>query len=82
MTDPPPLRQRIRLPEGFRLIQRGDIGKEFSCGEPRMDRYSLRQYYEWSLEADALVIVREVEGRVAGVQYLTVSDRHSALVVF
>lgn len=37
-----------------------------------MDRYSLRDYYEWSLGTDALVIVREVEGLVAGVQYLTV----------
>ncbi len=74
MTDPLPLRDRIRLPEGFRLIQRGDIEQEFSCGEPRMDRYSLRQYYEWSLEPDALVIVREVEGQIAGVQYLTVHN--------
>ncbi|MDG6966176.1 MAG: hypothetical protein JRN58_00845 [Nitrososphaerota archaeon] len=37
-----------------------------------MDKYPLRQYYEWSLEPEALVIVREVESRVAGVQYLMV----------
>lgn len=72
-------RDRIRLPEGFRLIQREDVDKKFSCLEPRMDRYPLRQYYEWSLEPDALVIVREVEAQVAGVQYLTVHGGHIML---
>lgn len=79
MTDQPQFRDRIRLPEGFRLIQRGDVDQEFSCGEPRMDRYSLRQYYEWSLEPDALVIVREVEGQIAGIQYLTVHNGYIML---
>jgi hypothetical protein len=37
-----------------------------------MDRYSLSDYYDWSLESDALVVVREIEEQVAGVQYLTV----------
>lgn len=37
-----------------------------------MDTYTLGQYYEWSLEPDALVIVREVEGHLAGVQFITV----------
>jgi hypothetical protein len=72
MSDPSRLRDRIRLPEGFRQIRREDIDKEFSCLEPRMDRYTLSQYYEWSLGPHALVIVREVEGQVAGVEYLTV----------
>ena len=73
-----PLKDRVRLPEGFRLIRREDISQKFSCLEPRMDRYTLRQYYEWSLERDALVIVREVEGLVAGVQYVTV---HSGYIM-
>ncbi len=74
-----PLKDRIRLPEGFRSIRREDIGQKFSCGEPRMDRYTLSQYYEWSLEPDALVIVREVESHVAGVQYITVHREHIML---
>jgi hypothetical protein len=37
-----------------------------------MDRYALRDYYGWSLDSDALVIAREIEGQIAGVQYLTV----------
>lgn len=79
MTDPLELKDRIRLPEGFRLIRPEDVNQEFSCLEPRMDRFTLRQYYEWSLEPDALVIVREVEGKVAGVQYLTVRSGHIML---
>ena len=72
MTHAPRPKDRIRLPEGFRLIRREDVDKEFSCLEPRMDRYPLRKYYEWGLGPEALVIVREVEGQIAGVQYLTV----------
>jgi hypothetical protein len=79
MTDPLRPKDRIRLPEGFRLIRREDVDKEFSCLEPRMDRYPLRQYYEWGLEPDALVIIREVEGQVAGVQYLTVRSGYIML---
>ena len=37
-----------------------------------MDGHSLQDYYEWSHEANALLIVRDIEGRVAGAQYLTV----------
>jgi len=44
-----------------------------------MDRYSLGDYYRWSLESSALVIVREIEGQVAGVQYLTVHPDHIML---
>ncbi len=72
VIDSLPLSERIRLPEGFRLIRSEDIGQPFSCLEPHMDRYTLRDYYQWSLDSDALVIVREIEGQIAGVQYLTV----------
>ena len=44
-----------------------------------MDRYSLGDYYRWSLESSAPVIVREIEGQVAGVQYLTVYPYHIML---
>jgi hypothetical protein len=71
LTNNIPPKDRIRLPDGFRPIRREDISQKFNCGEPRMDRYTLRQYYDWSLEPDALVIVREIEGAVAGVLYMT-----------
>jgi hypothetical protein len=60
------------LPEGFRLLRHEDIDQRFSCLEPRMDRYTLKDYFEWSLDSNSLVIVREIEGKVAGVLYLTV----------
>jgi hypothetical protein len=43
-----------------------------------MDGYSLGDYRR-SLESGALVIVREIEGQVAGVQYLTVYPDHIML---
>ncbi len=43
-----------------------------------MDRYSLRDYYGWSLEPNALVIVRDIERHIASVQYLTV---HSGYIM-
>ncbi len=39
-----------------------------------MDRFSLSDYFDWSQEPDSLVIVREIENRVAGVLYLTVNE--------
>jgi len=78
VTSKRPPKDRITLPEGFRLMRLDDIGQSFSCGEPRMDRYTLRHYYDWSLEPDALVIVREIEGLVAGVQFVTV---HSGYIM-
>ena len=41
-----------------------------------MDEYTLIDYFMWSKDDDSLVIVREVDGRNAGVVYLTVHESH------
>ncbi len=66
-------RNRVELPEGlgFRWIVEEDCDQDFKCCEPRMDRYTLADYYQWSKEANSLVIVREVEERIVGILYLT-----------
>lgn len=43
---------------------------------PEMDRFTLEDYYKWSLEENSLVIVREIEGNIAGMLYLTIHDDH------
>jgi hypothetical protein len=44
-----------------------------------MDRYTLEDYFKWSRDPNSLVIVREIEGKVAGVIFLTVHPRHIML---
>ena len=64
------------LPEGFRWIVEEDCNQEFKCFHPKMDEYRLFDYYLCSQDTNSLVIVREVEGRIAGVAYLTVRRDH------
>jgi hypothetical protein len=68
------LRNLVSLPEGFRWISEDDAAEDFKCREKRMDRYTLADYYGWSKGANSLVIVREIETKVAGVLYLTVHE--------
>jgi len=79
VIDQLPLKEHIRLPEGFRLLREEDINQPFSCREPHMDRYTLEDYFKWSRDPNSLVIVREIEGKVAGVIFLTVHPRHIML---
>ena len=69
-------RNVVTLPNGFRWIREDDASVKFKCDEPRMDRYSLYDYYCWSLEADSLVIVQDVEGSLVGVLQLTIHKNY------
>lgn len=62
------------LPEGIRFIEFGDIEKHVKSFVPEMDKFTLEDYYRWSLEKNSLVIVREMENNIAGVLYLTIQD--------
>ncbi|MGI0069093.1 MAG: hypothetical protein ACREAN_02430 [Nitrosopumilaceae archaeon] len=44
MPDPP------KLPYGFRYIKGDDITRDLKSFVPGMDRYTLEDYYQWSLE--------------------------------
>jgi hypothetical protein len=79
VIDQLPLSEHIRFPEGFRPLREEDINQPFSCREPRMDRYTLEDYFKWNNDPNSLVIMREIEGKVAGVIYLTVHPRYIML---
>lgn len=64
------------LPEGFRLIHESDCGIEFESGAELMDRFRLADYYEWSLEPDSIVLVRELDGRPVALVHITVHGDH------
>jgi hypothetical protein len=58
----------ISLPPGFRFLHARDVVKPFVSGDPRMDKYTLREYHVWSELSNELVIVYTPEGEeVAGV---------------
>lgn len=46
-----------------------------------MDRYVLRDYYQWSLEPNELVILYEKEKKLAGIIELTVHDDYIMIVM-
>jgi len=50
----------------LREIERRDIGSPFFSGDPRMDRYTLADYYRWKLRGD-IVLVAEEDGKIMGV---------------
>ena len=70
------LQNSVRLPEGFHWIVEQDCKEDFKCFHSKMDEYTLFDYFRWSQENDSLVIVREIEGKVAGVVYLTVHESY------
>jgi len=68
------LKDRIRLPARFRFIGEEDANQRFQTGDTRMDRYTLRDYFQWSLLPNDLVIIHVVEGNVAGLVEITARD--------
>jgi hypothetical protein len=65
---------QIKFPRGIRLIKEDDIRKHIKSFVPEMDKFTLEDYYKWSLEENSLVIVREMEENIAGVLWLTVHN--------
>ena len=66
-------------PDGIRYIDREDVKKDLKSFVPEMDRYVLEDYYDWSLEEDSLVVLREVEEKIAAVALVTIHDDHLLL---
>jgi hypothetical protein len=69
-------RARLTLPEGFRFLREGDIGHAFRTGNEIMDRYVLRDYHQWSLLPNDLVVLYEIGARIAGIIELRVNEDH------
>jgi hypothetical protein len=60
------------LPYGFRYIEYTDTTKDLKSFVPEMDMYALLDYYQWGLEPNSLVIIREVEEKIAAVAHVTI----------
>lgn len=67
------------LPYGFRYIEYTDTTKDLKSFVPEMDMYALLDYYQWSLEPNSLVIIREVEEKIAAVAHVTIHEDHVML---
>lgn len=60
-------KRSLRLPEDFEIISERDSDQDFSTGDPRMDRYALRDYFQMNQNPNEICVVYKVEGLVAGV---------------
>lgn len=67
------------LPYGFRYIKHTDTKRSLKSFVPEMDRYTLEYYYQWSLEPNSLVVLREVEEKIAAVAHVTIHHDHVML---
>lgn len=67
------------LPYGFRYIVYHDTTRSLKSFVSEMDRYTLEDYYQWSLEDNSLVIIREIEGNVAAVALVMIHDDYVML---
>jgi hypothetical protein len=47
-----------------------------------MNRYSLNDYYKWSLESNSLVLVKERNEEIFAVSYLTIHDSYITIEMF
>ncbi len=54
----------VKLPPGFRLIRKEDIHKKFTSEDRTMRDYKLSYFYEWNMENNSTVIVRESQDRM------------------
>jgi hypothetical protein len=63
---------RVNFIEGFRYLIESDSIQMFHTKEISMDQFSLNDYWQWSLEPDSMVLVRELDSMVAAVAYLTI----------
>jgi predicted GNAT family N-acyltransferase len=66
----------MKFPTGIRFIEKNDIRKHIKSFVPEMDKFTLTDYYEWSLEEHSHVIVREIDENISAVLYLTIHDDH------
>ncbi|MHB9161320.1 MAG: hypothetical protein ACYC6W_10640 [Nitrosotalea sp.] len=66
----------MKFPDGIRFIEKNDIHKHIKSFVSEMDKFTLADYYEWSLEENSHVIVREIDENISAVLYLTLHDDH------
>lgn len=52
------------------------MDKHIKSFVPEMDKFTLADYYAWSLEENSHVVVREIGGNITAVLYLTIHDDH------
>ena len=72
---------RLDLPEGFRLIRKGDRTVPFVIGDPVMGVHPLTEYYEASRRADSYVILRLMGSRIAAALLMVVHPEHIELAM-
>jgi predicted GNAT family N-acyltransferase len=71
--------EQPKLPFGFRYINEDDVTNDLKSFVAEMDKYVLEDYYSWSLDENSLVIIREIEEKIAAVALVTLHDDHLML---
>ncbi len=67
-------KRALRLPEGFEILNERDADQEFKTNDPRMDRYTLRDYLKWNERPNEVGFVYKVEGAIAGILDISVPN--------
>ncbi|SMD30343.1 Acetyltransferase (GNAT) family [Picrophilus oshimae DSM 9789] len=57
----------VNLPRGYRLINKYDVNKRFQSNDKNMRDYKLKYFYEWGLEKNNVVLIKESRGNIDGI---------------
>ena len=69
-----PWKRALRLPEGIEILNERDADQRFRTNDPRMDRYTLRDYLKWNKHSNEVCFVYKIEGVIAGILEISVSN--------
>ena len=65
------MKPTFRLPKGYHLIKRSDVKYKIISGNPKMDSYSIQQFFNDSKKPDVFVFLRKTKGVPIAVIELT-----------
>jgi len=71
-----PLTVPFRLPRGFRRIREDDIPRTFRTSDKRMNRVTLRDYYDYSRQKNQYVVLLVEADELLGIMAFMVCGDH------
>ncbi len=57
----------VELPQGYRLIKSSDTKRLFESHDKNMRDYKLKYFYEWGLDKNNVVLIKESHGNIDSV---------------
>jgi len=75
------MKAKIKLPPGFRFLNKNDKISSFNCGTPALDDYIRQSASNWIDDPAHLVIVHGVKKKIWGLMDLEIYAEHIELAV-